>query len=111
MGSEMCIRDRGRIEFLESAKYHAFLPLLPESEIIRQIILNNKTNSKYFGSVYKPTGFFSPEMAYSDKVARIAKKLGYKWIIADELAFSGKENQADFSKIYILNRLSLTKNG
>ncbi|MDP1718907.1 MAG: hypothetical protein Q8L24_00570, partial [bacterium] len=34
-------------------------------------------------------GFFSPEMAYSRKVAELAVKLGYKWIIVDELAFPG----------------------
>ncbi|MBU1149283.1 hypothetical protein KKI23_04295, partial [Patescibacteria group bacterium] len=90
----------GRVEFVGSANNHAFLPLLPESEIRRQIILNQKTNSHYFGKVYQPEGFFSPEMAYSDKVARIAKDLGYKWMIVDELAFSGKENKVDFKQIH-----------
>lgn len=90
----------GRVEFVGSANNHAFLPLLPESEIKRQIILNQKTNSRYFGNAYQPEGFFSPEMAYSDKVARIAKELGYKWIIVDELALAGKENQAKFDQIH-----------
>lgn len=78
---------RGNLELTGSAKYHAFLPLLPEKEIERQIRLNEETLGKYFGHGWKKGGFFSPEMAYSRKVAEVAKKLGYKWIIIDELGF------------------------
>ena len=84
------IRDllkQGKIELTGSAKYHAFLPLLPESEIRRQIELNEAGLTKYFGADWKRGGFFSPEMAYSKKVAEVAKSMGYKWIIIDEMAF------------------------
>lgn len=83
--------QKGVIELTGSAKYHAFLPLLPESEIERQIRLNEETLRTYFGDGWKKEGFFSPEMAYSKKVATVAAKLGYRWIIADELACGGKE--------------------
>lgn len=79
--------ERGHIELTGSAKYHPFLPLLPTTEIERQILLNEETLNKYFGLSWKKGGFFSPEMAYSRKVAEAAKKLGYRWIIADELGF------------------------
>ncbi len=63
-----------KIEFTESAKYHAFLPRLPEEEIERQIKLNHESNKKIFGSaLYNPIGFFSPEMAYSFKIAKVVK--------------------------------------
>lgn len=91
------LASRNQIEFLTSAKYHTFLPLLPESEIERQILINNETNKKYFGKFYKPIGFFSPELAYDFKVAKIAKNLGFKYILAEELASPGKP---DFQKIY-----------
>lgn len=88
--------ESGNVELTGSAKYHAFLPFLPESEIERQILLNEETLNKYFGREWKGGGFFSPEMAYSKKVAKIAAKLGYKWIIIDELAFpEGEKPQAD----------------
>ncbi|HEY4475174.1 MAG TPA: UvrB/UvrC motif-containing protein [Candidatus Paceibacterota bacterium] len=89
----------GNIELTGSAKYHAFLPLLPESEIERQIKLNEGILDKHFGDLWrKPPhgkqglpagrqGFFTPEMAYSKKVASVAARLGYKWIIMDELGF------------------------
>ena len=85
------------LELTGSAKYHAFLPFLPESEIERQIKLNEESLDKYFGDLWRrpphgKQGFFSPEMAYNKKVARVAKKMGYQWIIIDELAFpSGKK--------------------
>jgi len=89
------IKD-GNVELTGSAKYHAFLPLLPETEIERQIILNEETLNRYFGQNWKRGGFFSPEMAYSKKVARVAVKLGYKWIIMDELGFpAGKSLRGD----------------
>ena len=78
--------NRGNIELTGSAKYHAFLPLLPESEIERQILLNEDGLNKYFGKGWNKSGFFSPEMAYSKKMAEVVKRLGYKWLIIDELA-------------------------
>ena len=80
------IAKRKQIEFLESAAFHPILPLLPEKEIIKQIKINNKINKLHFGKIYKPKGFFLPEMAVSDKVLKIIKKLGYKYIILDEIS-------------------------
>jgi len=93
---------RGQIELTASAKYHPFLPLMPKEEIIRQIELNTKTNKKYFGKAYQPQGFFPPEMAYNKKVSEIVVKMGYKWLILDELAHSGKIKDIDWSTIYSL---------
>ena len=72
-----------RIEFTGSAAYHAFLPLIPEEEVKRQIMLNNHINKKYFGKYYHPQGFFSPEMGYSNKLVKLIKKQGFKWMLAD----------------------------
>jgi len=93
---------KGKIELTGSAAYHGFLPLLPESEVIKQIKTNEKFLRKYFGSKFKPSGFFLPEMAYSESVAKIIKKLGYSWIILDEIAYSGGgKKRPDFNKIYL----------
>ena len=89
----------GAVEFTGSAMYHAFLPLLPENEIERQIKLNDEENKKCFGEAYKPTGFFSPEMAVNDKILKVVKELGYKWIAAPELSYGTEESKAD--KLYI----------
>jgi hypothetical protein len=96
------LAERGQIDFTDSAKYHAFLPLMPEKEIERQIKLNNETNKKYFGEAYQPKGFFPTEMGYAKKVGDIAAKLGYKWIILDELALNGTTGAMKPDTIYKL---------
>ncbi len=101
------LAERGQLEFLESAAYHAFLPMLPEAEIRQQIALNKKINTGIFGKVYQPTGFFAPEMAYSEKVGKIADELGYRYYLLDEIAFNGRVEQADLAKIFTLQGTSL----
>ncbi|OGC52007.1 hypothetical protein A2982_00100 [candidate division WWE3 bacterium RIFCSPLOWO2_01_FULL_39_13] len=96
-----------RLELTSSAKYHAFLPLLPESEVRRQIELNDETNSRYFGKAYRPKGFFSPEMAYNPKIASIVNNLCYKWILADEVALTAQDKTIDYSTIYKISGMNL----
>lgn len=81
--------DREQIEVADSAKYHAFLPLLPRDELIRQIEQNNKLNKDVFGSRYNPKGFFPPELAVSNEVVKVVSDLGYEWLAAPELAYGG----------------------
>ncbi len=94
---------KGRIELTGSAYYHGFLPLLPEREVIRQIKENEKILKKLFGKNFKPAGFFLPEMSYSLAVAKIVKRLGYEWIILDEIAFTGGINKEppDINRLYV----------
>lgn len=96
------LAEKGQIELTASAKYHPFLPLMPKEEIIRQIELNTQTNQKYFGKIYQPKGFFPPEMAYNRQVGENAAKMGFQWIILDELAYSGKIKDIDWAKLYTL---------
>ncbi|MBI4653043.1 polysaccharide deacetylase family protein [Candidatus Kuenenbacteria bacterium] len=101
------LAENGQIELVGSAKYHLILPLVPEQEIIRQIKLNYQTNKKYFGKIYQPKGFFIPELAYSKKVARILKKLGYQWIVLDEMAYNvGAIGQSPKNSFYQIKGLN-----
>lgn len=94
------LAQKGQIEFTGSAKYHAFLPFLPETEIKRQIELNYRTNRRIFGSIYNPKGFFPPELAINSKVVKIVAQAGYKWILADEIAYNGKLETLPHNQIY-----------
>jgi hypothetical protein len=67
--------------------------------------LNEETLHKYFGDLFKRRGFFPPEMAFSVDVARIVQKLGYEWIIVDELSFSRELGQIDYTKRYTVDGL------
>jgi len=80
------LASRGQIEFTCSGKFHPLLPLIPEPEIKRQIKLNNQTNKHFFGKVYKPRGFFPPEMAISEEVLDVVNKMGFDWIIVSGIA-------------------------
>lgn len=107
IGDLQTLAKRGQIEFTGSAKYHVILALLPETEIVRQIELNNQTNKKFFGRAWKPTGFFIPELCYSKKVAAAVKKMGFKWIVLDEIAYNGKFNKVKFEKQFLIKNLGL----
>ncbi|MFA5366885.1 MAG: polysaccharide deacetylase family protein [Dehalococcoidia bacterium] len=99
------LAERGQIELTASAMYHPILPLLPRSEMVRQIKLNTEVNRKYFGDAYKPSGFFPPEMCYSKDVAHIVADLGYRWIIIDEISINGRLGNPPCDKIYHINGL------
>lgn len=92
----------GQIELTGSAKFHPLLPKIPDGEIVRQIRLNTETHRKYFGDLYRPRGFFPPEMGISEHVARVVAKEGFEWIIVDELSFSRKLGTIDYGNIYAL---------
>ena len=94
------LAERGQVEFTGSAMYHPILPLIPQEEVTRQIKLNTDINQRYFGKVYKPVGFFPPEMCYSYEVAQTVSDLGFRWIIVDEISFSGKIGAAKCDRIY-----------
>jgi len=93
--------EKGQLEITGTAAYHALLPLVDETEVVRQIKENEAILKKHFGANFKPRGFFFPEMAYSPQVAKIVKKMGYQWIIVDEILFNGKLNQVNFSDVYL----------
>ena len=91
-----------RLEFTESAKYHALLPFLTEEEVIRQVKENNKTNRRYFKETYSPECFFPPEMAYSSKIGRIISSLGYSLILVDEISYKGGKIAAPKNRLFYL---------
>lgn len=80
------LAEAGNLEFVESAKYHAILPLIPEEKSKKQIALNRQTNAYFFKDAYKPRGFFPPEMCCSEDVARLLASLGYEWMIVSGVA-------------------------
>ncbi|MBI2588372.1 UvrB/UvrC motif-containing protein [Candidatus Berkelbacteria bacterium] len=98
--------ERDQLELTQTAKYHAFLPCLPTAEVGRQIELNQIINRKYFGKKYRPRGFFIPEMAYTLKLARLLKKLGYQWIIIDDSSFPPQKGMVNYQTIYELESCS-----
>ena len=75
-----------QLEFVDSAKYHPILPLIPEKEMRRQIQMNHTANAYFFKDLYKTQGFFSPEMCYSDTLASVLSSMSYRWILLSGVA-------------------------
>jgi alpha-amylase/alpha-mannosidase (GH57 family) len=80
------LAERGQIEFTGSGKYHPILPLIPEDEVSRQIMLNQTTNRQYLGEIYQPRGFFPPEMCYSGDIAGPVSAARHEWILVSGIA-------------------------
>jgi len=99
------LAERGQVEFTASAIYHPILPLIPRDEVIRQIKLNTDVNRRHFGEVYRPVGFFPPEMCYSYEVAQAVAEMGFRWIIVDELAYDGKIGSVKYDRLYKIEGL------
>lgn len=78
-----------KIELTSTACYHAFLPLLSEKEIKRQIELNNDVLKKYLGSEIVLNGFFPPEMGINNKLMNVLCNSNYKYVILDSIAYKG----------------------
>jgi len=93
--------NNGQIELTGSAAFHPILPLLPAAEIKRNILINQTLLKEYFGPDLKTNGFFSPEAAYSHQLAKLIKKLGFNWLILDEISANGKLNNLDLAKNYL----------
>lgn len=92
--------ERGQLEITGTAAYHPLLPLVKIEEVERQILENEKILKENLGENFKARGFFFPEMAYGLEPAKLIKKLGYEWIILDEISAQGKINKIDIKKIY-----------
>lgn len=82
------LAQNGQIEFLDSGAYHPILPLLSQKEAKMQIELNNKINSRIFGSIWNPRGFWPPELAVSENLAILIESLGYDYMIIPEISIS-----------------------
>lgn len=80
------LAEGGQIEFVGSAKYHAILPLLDETEQRRQIRRNHLTNRHFFGDAYQPRGFFPPEMCFDSSIIDPVLDLGHEWLIMSGVA-------------------------
>ena len=82
------LAQNGQIEFLDSGAYHPILPLISQREARKQIIMNKKINTRIFGSVWNPSGFWPPELAVSETLATLVESLGYRYMIVPEIAIS-----------------------
>lgn len=93
------LSESGQVEFTGSTKYHAILPFISEEEMERQITLNTETLVRHLGPSAKPKGFFPPEMAYDPRALPVLEKLGFEWLILDEISCGGEVGNVDYTRV------------
>jgi len=79
------LRSDGKIEIVGAAKFHPILPLIPQEEAKRQILLNERTHTRVFDN-WKRKGFFPPELSINLNLIKLIYELGYKWILLSGIA-------------------------
>ncbi len=94
-----------RLEVTGTAAYHAILPLIPKDEQERQIEINFEKNREVLGKVYKPKGFFPPEMAFGHEIVSSIREAGYKWTITDDQPFNCIHNEVPYNYIPVMEGL------
>jgi predicted glycosyl hydrolase (DUF1957 family) len=99
--------ESGQLELVGSAMYHPILPLLPHAEIERQILLDEKIKQAVFGPGYVRRGFYLPELAYSRAVAELLERMGFAWILLDEVAYDGQLDGGGRNRAYRIKGLQL----
>lgn len=75
--------DTGAVELFNETYYHSLAYLVSKREFIEQIRMHRKKIKEVFG--VKPVVFRNTEAMYSNDIAKIAEKLGYKAVIAEGL--------------------------
>ena len=96
-----------RVELTGTAAFHPILPLVPKTEVERQILLNEAGIQKILGINFKKMGFFPPELAINQQLATIVKNFGYSWLVADDETFVCRHGFAPFNFIPTINDLPI----
>jgi alpha-amylase len=73
--------DTGNVEILSETYHHSLASLYSEEEFMDQVRLHAKKIKSLFG--VSPTIFRNTELIYSNEIARLAEKMGYKAILAE----------------------------
>lgn len=71
----------GRVEILSETYYHSLAGIYSLSEFCQQIISHRQLIKKLFN--YETVSFRNTELIYNDRIASIAKELGFRNIIAE----------------------------
>ncbi len=71
----------GRVELLSETYYHSLASLYDENEFREQVLLHRKLLMELFG--VRPAVFRNTELIYSNAIAAMVKRLGFKGMLAE----------------------------
>ncbi|MEE9284359.1 MAG: hypothetical protein V3V35_01385 [Dehalococcoidia bacterium] len=99
------LAERGQVELTASAYGGPVLGTLSPDEMAELIQRNTQVNVSFFGDVYRPRGFFPPEMSYTSPIAPVVRDLGCQWILLDEMSHSGTPGAIRFDRVYAMEEM------
>ena len=73
--------DTGNVELLSETYYHSLASVYSPEEFVRQVVLHRKKIKDLFGVT--PSVFRNTELIYSNEIAKMVEKMGYKGILAE----------------------------
>ena len=71
----------GRVEILDETYYHSLSAIFSEKEFMEQVLLHRDKIKELFGIV--PTTFRNTELIYSNHIAQLVERMGYRAILAE----------------------------
>lgn len=95
-----CAYESGNLELTATGAYHPVFPLIPMSEVKKQIELNREGNVRLLSPKFSPDGIFPPELAFDGSLVSLFKREGYKWTIADDSNIVSYGTEVPHDKVY-----------
>jgi hypothetical protein len=94
--------EKGTIEIVHSGAYHPIFPLLPDSEVVRQIELDFGLKLEMFGNLPR-AGIIAPELCYDDRLLKIFQAIGFDWTIIDDKTMESRGVPVRESEVYSID--------
>lgn len=88
-----------KVEIIHSGAYYPIFPLIPPSEVERQIKLDIEYKERVL-EVTKSTGIFSPELCYDDKLLSLYKNFDFQWTLIDDQLMVANDIAIPSQEIY-----------
>lgn len=96
------LAESGQVELTASAYGGVVLGPMSGNDIDAAVARADEASREAFGEVYAPAGFFPPEMSYDRNVGEAAARLGFKWMLLDEMSHSGRPGSVSWDRSYRL---------
>ncbi len=94
--------ERGQVELTASAYGGPALGPMTQDDIDLAVKQANEVGESVFADAYTPKGFFPPEMSYDHNLGVAATRLGFQWMLLDEISHLGKPGSVLWDRAYKL---------
>jgi glycogen debranching enzyme len=88
----------GRMEIVIDGFYHPIFPLIEQRDAEFQFAKAISWVRQYFG--VEPSGFFPPELAFSENIIPWLKSFGIRWVFFDSFHIGGLPNRNKWTREY-----------